>query len=270
MAQGEFDQEDFEAYYRFSPAALALREAVRLSAVREIELPEPILDVGCGDGLFAQLAYPDRQIWGIDINATEVRRAQATDSYKTLICGDVRRVNLPGEFFGSAIANCSLEHVPDLPEALRNIRSSLKPGAVFVLIVPTPDWTRKLALPVLLRRLGLEEIGDAYGDALDAVFNHETLEDDSWWSERLAEADFETLEVRPIVSRATSWLFEMLLPSSTLGYLTKKVTGRWIVAPKLRKSTSWATQAMLRSLYWALPEASDEMAGEYLMICKAK
>src|SRR5262245_10326793 len=57
------DPSDFAAYYRFSPSALAVRECLRLRAVRKFDLAPPILDIGCGDGLFATLAYPGKQVW---------------------------------------------------------------------------------------------------------------------------------------------------------------------------------------------------------------
>jgi SAM-dependent methyltransferase len=263
-----FDADDFTTYYSFSPAALALREAVRLRAVRGLELAEPILDVGCGDGLFAQLAYPGKQIWGIDINPSEVKRAQATASYQTLICGNVCQVDLPPAFFGSAIANCSLEHVPDLPAALANIRRSLRPGATFVLIVPTPDWSRQLALAGLLERAGLASVAGAYADALDRVFKHVHLHDDDWWHARLADAGFGAASTRPIVSRATSWLFEMLLPASALGLMVKKLTGRWIAMPSLRGATASLSRNLIERIGERLPEGQDQ-AAEYLIIARA-
>ncbi len=264
-----FDPDDFAAYYKFSPAALALREAVRLSAVRGITLEEPILDVGCGDGLFARMAYPEKQVWGIDINPSEVKRAQATSSYQTLICGNVCEVGLPSSFFGSAIANCSLEHVPALPQALANIRRAVRSGGDFVLIVPTPEWSRKLTLAEGMRRLGLRGLSNAYGDALDRVFHHVHLHDQNWWQERLADAGFETLEVRRIVLRPTSWLFEMLLPASVVGFLVKKLTGRWVLTPPARAATSDLVRELVERVHARLPDGDDETAAEYLIIARA-
>lgn len=265
----DFDPDDFVAYYRFSPAALALREAVRLAEVRPLELTEPILDVGCGDGLFARMAYPKKQIWGIDINPTEVRRAQATAAYQTLICGNVCEVDLPRGFFGSAIANCSLEHVPDLPAALANIRRALAPGARFVLIVPTPAWSQKLALAEALGRVGLRSVARAYGGALDQVFNHVHLHDDSWWGARLEDAGFTVEESRPIVSRAASWAFEMLLPPSAVGFVVKKLTGRWVMAPALRTLSADAVRAAVTELLRRLPAGGPDDAAEYLIVGRA-
>ena len=261
--------DDFAAYYAFAPAALALRETIRLAAVRELDLAEPILDVGCGDGLFARLAYPQRQVWGIDINPTEVRRAQGTASYATLICGNVCDVDLPAGFFGSAVANCSLEHVPDLRGALANIRRALAPGARFALIVPTPDWTERLAVPETLSRLGLTGLARAYGDALDRVFHHVHLHDAAWWRERLAEAGFATDEVRGIIRRPASWAFDLLLPSSALGWLVKRLTGRWVMAPSLRPLTEDLARRVIGLIAGRVTDDREEAAGEFLLVTRA-
>src|SRR5436190_3319850 len=120
---------DFEHYFAQAPTALAIKECARLAVLRKYECPEPILDVGCGDGLFARIAFVGRQVWGIDIDAAEGRHAANASVYEQVILGDVTRARLPQEFFASCIANCSLEHIPRIEDALRNIRRSLHKGA---------------------------------------------------------------------------------------------------------------------------------------------
>jgi SAM-dependent methyltransferase len=264
------DEADFSAYYSFAPAALALRETIRLKAVRDLDLAEPILDVGCGDGLFARLAYPEKQIWGIDINPSEIKRAQGTDTYKTLICGNVCSVDLPRAFFGSAIANCSLEHVPDLGGALANIRTSLKPGARFALIVPTPDWTETLAVPQILTRMGLGRLARAYGEALDRVFHHVHLHDDAWWADRLRQAGFACDDTRLIMRRPASWAFDLLLPPSAVGWLVKRITGRWVIAPSLRPITADLARRVISLVAEHVRDDPPGTAGEYLILAHVR
>jgi SAM-dependent methyltransferase len=261
------DPDDFAAYYRFSPSALALRECLRLRAVRKHELQPPILDIGCGDGLFATLAYPGKQVWGIDINLTEIRRAQSTAAYDALICGSITDVTLPQGFFRGAIANCSLEHVPDLDQALRNIRRALSPGSEFINIVPTPRWTRLLAVPELLRTNGLVGLADAYGRAIDSLFNHIHLYDEAEWTRRLGAAGFRVRKIETLVSRRSSWVFDALMYPSLAAWLTKKVTGRWVLAPALRNLSVDVARGLVNRLAASIDDGDD--GGEYLIVAEA-
>lgn len=273
QAQGErtewpLDPDDFAAYYRFAPSALALRECLRLRAVRKHRLEPPILDIGCGDGLFATLAYPGKQVWGIDINLSEIRRAQATAAYDALICGSITDVTLPPGFFHGAIANCSLEHVPDLEGALGNIRQALSRGSDFINIVPTPRWTRLLAVPELLRSHGLVGLADAYGRAIDTVFNHIHLYDEAEWTRRLKRAGFRVRSIESLTSRRSSWVFDMLLYPSAIGWLTKKVTGRWVLSPALRMLTVDAARGLVDRLAATVNDGDD--GGEFLIVAEAE
>lgn len=257
------DARDFAAYYRYAPSALAIRECLRLRAVRAFELEEPILDVGCGDGVFAELAYPGKKIWGIDINPNEIGRAQATASYSTLVCGSITATSLPSGFFRGCIANCSLEHVPELDLALANIAGALAPGARFISIVPTPDWTRLLAVPRLLERVGLPSLASAYGSMLDHVFKHRHLYDAQEWTTRLRRAGFLVRDVRVIASQRSSWVFDLALYPSLLGLANKKLTGRWVLFPPLR---SFSVDIVRRALDALAAQVSDTDEGtEYLI-----
>jgi SAM-dependent methyltransferase len=261
------DPDDFAAYYRFSPSALAVRECLRLRAVRKFDLESPILDIGCGDGLFAALAYPGQQVWGIDVNLTEIRRAQSTAAYNALICGSITDVALPKGFFRSAIANCSLEHVPDLDRALCNVHRALSPRAEFIVIVPTPHWTRLLAIPELLRRHGFRGLADAYGRAIDNVFNHVHLYDSKEWTRRLAGAGFSVRSIETLTSRRSSWVFDALLYPSLVGWLTKKLTGKWVVAPALRNLSVDTARALVNRLAASIDDSDD--GSEYLIVAEA-
>jgi len=226
------------------------------------------LDVGCGDGLFARLAWPGKQTWGIDINPTEVQRAQSTQAYSTLVCGNICTVDLPKAFFGSAIANCSLEHVTDLAGALANIRSALRPGAPFVLIVPTPAWASDLMVPTLLSKLGMVSLARAYGDGLDQIFRHVHLYDDATWARHLKTVGFEAVEVRPVAGRRVSYTFDLMLLPSLVGYLNKRLTGRWVLVPGLRPFSADAVRGFLNSVASHMTESTGQ-AAEYLIYCRA-
>ncbi|MCC6876162.1 MAG: class I SAM-dependent methyltransferase [Sandaracinaceae bacterium] len=260
----ELGLEFFADYFAYAPAALALRECVRLAAMRGVELPEPILDVGCGDGVFARLCYPERQVWGIDVNPSEIRRAQSTATYSTLICGSITTSDLPQGYFKSAIANCSLEHVPDIAGAFRTISGALAKDAPFVLIVPTPDWTHELLIPRILEVAGLSGLARFYRDGLDRIFYHVHLYDEARWRELLEEAGFAVDHVEPIVSSGVAGAFDVLLYPSVSGWITKRLTGRWTLMPPLRRALSGLPKQVVRGLAAALGRTPTK-PGEYVI-----
>lgn len=262
----ELGLEFFADYFAYAPAALALRECVRLAAMRGVELPEPILDVGCGDGIFARLCYPDRQVWGIDINPNEIRRAQSTSTYSTLICGSITSSDLPAGYFRSAIANCSLEHVPDIAGAFRTIAGALRPGAPFVLIVPTPDWTSELVVPRMLESAGLGAAARSYRDTLDRIFHHVHLYDEKRWTELLDDAGMSVESVEPIVSSGVTSAFDLLLYPSLAGWVTKQLTGRWTLMPPVRRVLATPAKQATRALAALFRRAPGAMRPGELVI----
>ena len=244
----EFSFLEFHEYFAHVPTALAIKECVRLKRMKELPIVGPVLDVGCGDGLFTSLAHPGIDAWGIDINEREAARAQSSKAYRQVICQSITDTHaLPSSFFATCIANCSLEHVPDIRAALRTIRRSMRVGGVFYLIVPAPEWTRTLPMRKALDSTGLGDLGRAYGAALDAQFAHHHIYDAAKWTELLNEAGFGDVEHEPLGSDGSQAAFEAALLPSTVGYVVKKVTGHWVLASSLRKLYAWP---VFRAVHW--------------------
>lgn len=263
----EFTFLEFDAYFPHVPTALAVKECVRLKRMKELPVVGPILDVGCGDGLFTSLAYPGTDIWGIDVNEREAARAQASLAYQQVVCQSITESgSLPEAFFATCVANCSLEHVPDIRAALKTIRRSMRPGGLFYLIVPKSDWTNTLPTKRRLGVLGLQEIGRAYGGALDAQFVHHHLYEADEWQRLLEEAGFCDVEHEKLGMDGSQAAFEAWLLPSLAGFFTKKVTGRWVFASKLRRSYAWPVFQLVRKL---LQTSRTGVGAEILLVCRA-
>jgi SAM-dependent methyltransferase len=261
----EITLDDFREYFPYAPTALSIKECVRLSRTRGLDCPSPILDVGCGDGLFAKLAFQNAEVWGIDIDSREARRAQASRAYEQIVLADITRAKLPDGFFASCLANCSLEHIPDLGAALRNIHRALKPGAPFYTFLPNKDWARYMTSAQTLEKLGLTPLSETLQESINSVFKHRHLEDADGWRRHFEEAGFVVDAVEPIGSTASTRAFEAFLLPSTLGWLNKKLTGRWSLSSELRKWTVLPEYALVRT---ALALAKDETpTAEFLLAC---
>jgi SAM-dependent methyltransferase len=266
MAEEEVQFHDFERYFPFTPAALCIKECARLTALRKYGCPSPILDVGCGDGLFASIAFSDAEVWGIDVDANEGRWAFASKAYHQIILGDVTHVRLPSSFFATCIANCSLEHVPRIDLALKNIFDSIRPGAKAYLFVPTRDWARHLVTVRALAAIGAEHLAERLQVAIDTVFKHHHLYDEAGWRNLVIDAGFELEELRPVLSTATTVGMEIFLLPSLAGWLNRKMTTRWTNFPRARRAVTPIAYALVQAAL-ATADASTPTA-EYLIVCR--
>jgi 2-polyprenyl-3-methyl-5-hydroxy-6-metoxy-1,4-benzoquinol methylase len=265
-AADEVTIEDFERYFPYVPTALAIKECIRLAALRPYHCDGPILDVGCGDGLFARLAYGNAEVWGIDINADEGRLAQATQVYSQIVLADITRAFLPPGFFTTCIANCSLEHVPRIDAALRNILGSLKPGGRAFLFVPNRDWAAYLLSVRVLSALGAPSLGRRIQKAVDEVFKHEHLYDEAGWRRLVEAAGFAVDEIVPVGSTASTVAFELFLVPSLAGLLNKTLTTRWTNFPQARRRMAGPVH---RAVLAALAVARDPTpTAEFLVIVR--
>jgi len=263
----ELTLEDFTRYFRYTPTALAIKECARLSVIRRYACPGPVLDVGCGDGLFARMAFDDVEVWGIDIDAAEGRWAAVSQAYTQVILGDVTRAALPESFFATCIANCSLEHVPRIDLALRTISRALLPGGLAYLFVPNAEWASHLTSARTLSRFGAPALGTKIQRSIDSLFRHRHLHDAAGWHELVSASGLEVLEVTPVLSTATTVAFEAFLLPSLAGLLNKRLTTRWTNFPKLRGAFAKPVYQAVR----AVMDRSDAApTAEFLVVARRR
>lgn len=123
-----------------------------------------ILDIGCGDGLFAlELARKGAQVVGLDTSPSVLsrgaHRAQALRLERAFFLhGNATTMALASSAFDLTVCNCVLEHIAADGEVLRDIYRVLKPGGKLVLTVPR-DYQTQRRIPFRLVRLLLHMPG---------------------------------------------------------------------------------------------------------------
>lgn len=262
----EVQIDDFVEYFSMTPTALAIKECARLTALRRFDVRGPILDVGCGDGLFASVAFRGAEVWGIDIDAHEGRWAALSRAYSQVVLGDITSAKLMPDFFATCVANCSLEHVPRLDLALETILAALQPGGMAYLFVPNRDWARHMLSARALRALGAGALAETLCDRIDSVFNHHHLYDAEGWRKAVAEAGFEVVAVDPVLSSATTVAFEAFLLPSLAGWANKHLTTRWTNFPRFRRALARPVFAVVDRV---LAAADSAPTAEFLVIARA-
>jgi SAM-dependent methyltransferase len=261
----EVTLEDFQRYFPHTPAALCIKECARLSVMRRYPCPGPVLDVGCGDGLFARMAFDDVDVWGIDIDAAEGRWAAASKAYSQVILGDVTQVTLPERFFATCVANCSLEHVPRIDLALQNILRSLRPGGLAYLFVPSAGWASHLTSARVLTELGAPALGARIESSIDHVFKHHHLYDEAGWRRVVEQSGLEVVEAVPVLSTATTVAFEAFLLPSLAGLLNKRLTTRWTNFPSARKLFARPVYELIRTI---MDRSDASPTAEFLLVAR--
>ncbi len=259
------------AYLRHAPLSLTLREINRLIAIETVASGQgPVLDVGCGDGFWWTLRGDSgREIYGIDISATEV--AQAKLRINAALTDVSRERPFPATEFEEIIGNCSLEHVPDIDAALANLRKAAAPDARLIMFVPTPRWAFQGRLQSLLLKRA-PRIAMSLSGALNGFFQHWHLYDAKVWTRLLAQHGWKVRATYGLGSARSEFLFRLFMPPAFLEFLAKQVTGFY--PSKLTKYLPDALLAPAAKLVrWAVSDplvsVDSPTAYEYLIIADA-
>lgn len=239
-----------EAYLREAPVSLALERAIESRLLAEMRLEAPVLDLGCGDGLFASLTFPAGLAAGVDRDAAELRRASDRRAYRLLGACDATALPFRDASFATIVSNSALEHFADLEAALREARRVLRPAGRFCFTVPSPRYGRLLFHAVLLRTLGLEALSRRYEHLVNVRLQRNLhCLDVPEWRELLRGAGL-------VLDRATSYLPRAVMFANDLGYplalpamVWKRTLGRWVIAPAARRPLARVLGRLLKPLY---------------------
>ncbi|MCL4248641.1 MAG: methyltransferase domain-containing protein [Anaerolineae bacterium] len=103
-------------------------------------LADPILDLGCGDGLIVKLLFQRKLEYGMDLSEKAIQRAKQSGYYQTVFHGDAHHMPLEDNSLGGVFSNCVLEHISDMPGQIAEVSRVLRPGGVFVATCLTPQY----------------------------------------------------------------------------------------------------------------------------------
>ena len=159
---------------------LALWRAMELALLSQVELVEPVLDLGCSTGLFTYTLLrgtPDPRfdahtyhrvtyhpaalqtsahtgLIGLDLDIEAISRARKLHLYGGLLHGNAEQLPFVRGTFSTVISNCVVEHLPDLDALLVQVSNVLREDGRFVFTVPTDTYGQNLILSTLYRQIG--------------------------------------------------------------------------------------------------------------------
>jgi 4-amino-4-deoxy-L-arabinose transferase-like glycosyltransferase/SAM-dependent methyltransferase len=250
------------------PAFRALLRAVESRFYRQLQqqglIQEPLLDLGCGDGHFAQMTFYAPLTVGIDPWPGPLRKAQRAGAHRLVIHGWGDRMPFPDNYFKTVISNSVLEHIPDVQAVLNEAGRLLQPEGTLIITMPSHYFTQFLGGADFLAGLGLTGLAERYRTMFNAVSRHAHTDPPEQWATRLAQAGFRVERWQYYFSqgalKALEWGHLQGLPSAVI----HAFTGQWIIAPwrdSLRPTEQW-----VRPFY----EEAFPDAGAYVLFIARK
>jgi len=240
------------------PYFRALLRAVEARFYQGVTLVPPTLDLGCGDGHFASIAFDHPLEIGIDPWWKPLQEARTRTVYQGLAQSEGARLPFPDAYFGSAFSNSVLEHIPDVDCVLTETARVLKQGAVFVFCVPNHNFLPSLSIGRVLDKFGLRVLGDVYRSFFNCISRHHNCDNPEVWESRLMAAGFRLEQwwhyFSPDALQTLEWGHYFGLPA----WISKLMTGRWILSP-----TSWNLAITRRFVQRFYDEPAEQEKGAY-------
>ena len=229
---GSEDARDFLwLHIRDLPYFRSLLRAVEAQFYKHVNLQSPTLDLGCGEGHFAELTFHRKIEVGLDPSHESIQEAGKRNAYHLLTEADGGKMPYPSAYFQSAFSNSVLEHIPHIDRVLEETARVLKPGAVFVFCVPNHRFNESLSISRGLEKLRLSGLAKLYRDFFTVIARHRHLDSPEVWTQRLRAAGFIVEKwwdyFPPDALAILEWGHYFGLPT----LLLRKLTGRWILIP---------------------------------------
>jgi SAM-dependent methyltransferase/4-amino-4-deoxy-L-arabinose transferase-like glycosyltransferase len=229
------------------PAFRALLRAVEARFYHKVDLPQPVLDIGCGDGHFTQMAFDHPLQVGIDPWWGPLNKAVKSGSYALPLQAMGDDLPFPDNCFSSAFSNSVLEHIPDIQPVLDEVGRVLQPDAPFVITVPSHYFTKYLGGAEFFTRLGMEGVAGSYRNLFNRISRHAHTDPPEVWAERLAMAGFKIERWQYYFSREALHTLELGHAQGVPAAVMHALTGHWIIGP-WESNLKW-TERWVRPYY---------------------
>ncbi len=179
------------------------------AAYQNYRLKGKVLDLGCGDGKYFRLLWPNlNNVVGVDHDLSVAELSRKSGVYRSVHVGPAHKVPEQDSSFDHVFANCSLEHMDDLDLVIAEIFRCLKPGGSLLCSVVTNRFIDWSLLPKAVASTGNVAIAETLQrDFLTYHHLSNPLSVDEWIT-RFSYAGLSVIEHYPILPKnnGIAWL----------------------------------------------------------------
>lgn len=222
-------------YVAMAPLALAFERVMECRILSQHTFERPLLDIGCGEGLFAKILFAEPVDTGIDPNPRELSRARELGAYAELIECRGDAIPKPDASYRTILSNSVIEHIPDIKPVLKEAYRLLVPGGRLYLTVPSSHFDEYTWISQCLHFFGLKGLRSRFSVFFNRFWAHYHFYEAERWKDLAQEAGFEAVDVHGYGPRRVCLMNDFLVPFSVPEYFTKKFFNRWTLFPAIRR-----------------------------------
>lgn len=231
----KFNEKILEGYLSLAPVPLAFERMLEARIYQRHSFQRPILDIGCGEGLFAKVVFSEKIDTGIDPNPRELDRARVLEAYEELIECTGDAIGKPDGHYNTIFSNSVLEHIPDIEPVFREAHRLLAQGGKFYVTVPSHRFDEYSVVNQTLCAVGLRGLADKYRSFFNRFWRHYHYYTPAGWSALAEKNGFRVIEIHTYGTKRICLLNDFLAPFSIVSFVMKKLTNRWVLFPGLRR-----------------------------------
>jgi SAM-dependent methyltransferase len=149
------------ALYAHIPS-LSHWRAWEYASYQHYQIDGRILDLGCGDGRYFRLIWPEaKNVVGVDMSPSVAEFGRQSGVYRDVHIAPAHQVPELDASFDHVFANCSLEHMDQIDAVLAEVHRCLKPGGTLLCSVVTDRFVQWVLLPNLVAMAGFDDAAAA-------------------------------------------------------------------------------------------------------------
>lgn len=230
----KFKTNFFKNYLVEAPLPLAIERTLECHILSKQKFEHPILDIGCGEGLFAYILFDEKIDVGIEPQSRELVRAKEYGMYLELIQSYGDCIPKESKSFKTAFSNSVLEHIQDITPVLKEVHRLLDDDGVFYITVPTNLFDRYTVIYWLFSFFRLNKLAEKYRVMFNNFWKHYHYFDAAGWTALFDKAGFKVVNSVEYCDKHLAMLNDFLVPFSLSSFLQKKLFNSWFKLPFLR------------------------------------
>lgn len=246
----KFKNDFFSNYLKYAPLSLALERSLECEIYARQDFRHPVLDVGCGEGLYTFMLFDEKVDTGVDPNPRELKRALQYRIYSELINCNGDKIPKPDGAYNTIYSNSVLEHIPEVEPVLKEIHRLLAADGYFYATVPTHLFQTYSVGSRFLTSVGLSSLAKRYERFYNRFWSQIHCYPQDRWAEIFQACGFRVVDVIEYGSEKTSLIYGIFIPFALGDRIIKKLLNRWTIYPQLRHFLTWPLRRIFRNSFF--------------------